>query len=131
MYPEDNFEFTPLEQETFDAGLFLMGVVAGAAIGAGVALLFAPQSGRETRHDLAESGAAVKDRVSTGYATLTDRAGATVEDARETVEDWISHTRDTLDETRRRLDAAVEAGREAYEDKKQELDAQVDAALDA
>jgi len=36
------------------AGLFIAGAVIGGAIGATVALLFAPQSGEETRKDIAK-----------------------------------------------------------------------------
>ena len=131
MYPEDSFEFAPTECEPFDAGMFLAGVVAGAAIGATVALLFAPQSGTEVRHEIADAGAHLRDRMATGYSSVTERASSTLEEARSAVGEWVSHTRQTLDDTRQRLDEAVEAGRTAYAEKKTELDAQVDATLDA
>ena len=41
----------------------LVAAVIGAAVGAGVALLFAPYSGRETRGWLAHKSRAIKDRV--------------------------------------------------------------------
>ena len=41
----------------------LVAAVVGAAIGAGVALLFAPYSGRETRGWLGHKSRAIKDRV--------------------------------------------------------------------
>ena len=41
----------------------LVAAVVGAAVGAGVALLFAPYSGRETREWLGQKSRAIKDRV--------------------------------------------------------------------
>lgn len=41
----------------------LVAAVVGAAIGAGVALLFAPYSGRQTRAWLGHKSQAIKDRV--------------------------------------------------------------------
>ena len=41
----------------------LVAAMVGAAVGAGVALLFAPSSGRETRDWLAHKSRAIKDRV--------------------------------------------------------------------
>ena len=41
----------------------LMAAVIGAAVGAGVALLFAPKSGRETREWLARQPRELKDRT--------------------------------------------------------------------
>jgi len=131
VYPEDSFEFAPVEREPFDAGMFLAGVLTGAAIGAAVALLFAPQSGEEMRHEIADAGMHLKDRVSSSYSSVADRTSSTVEEARSALGEWVSHTRQALDDTRQRLDEAVDAGRTAYAEKKTELDAQVDASLDA
>lgn len=46
----------------------LVAAVVGAAVGAGVALLFAPHSGRETRVWLSEKTREVKDRTASALA---------------------------------------------------------------
>ena len=50
----------------------LVAAVVGAAIGAGVALLFAPYSGRETRGWLAHRSRAIKDRVTNAVEESRD-----------------------------------------------------------
>ena len=71
-------------------GIFLLGV----AVGAGIALLLAPQSGAETREDLRR-----------GARRLRRKARDVADDARETAEDFARRTRD----------AARGAAREARE----------------
>jgi gas vesicle protein len=130
MQPEDQFDFDAdgerrrwrraAEEETFNGGKFLMGVLAGAALGAGVAVMLAPQSGEDSRETLRFAGAKVRDRTTESF-----------DDAKAAVEDWIAQAKQAVDETRRRLDEAVDAGRAAANHKRAELDAQVDASLDA
>lgn len=131
MQPEDRFDFHAGEEHRgdwrreadgyhFDGGRFLVGLLAGAAVGAGMAILFAPQSGADSRDDIRRAGESLRDRTTETY-----------EDAREAVEEWIAQAREKVEETRHRLDEAVEAGRLAAERKHAELEARVDASLDA
>jgi len=66
-----------------DLGSFLAGFVIGGLIGAGVALLLAPQSGEETR-------GYIKDKS----IELRDRAYETAEDARVKAEQLAQQARD-------------------------------------
>jgi gas vesicle protein len=129
MQPEDRFDFDTAREDRcrwrshedgFGGGRFLLGILAGAAVGAGLAILFAPQSGEESRDDIRHAGETLRDKTTESY-----------EDARATVEEWIAQARAKVEDTRQRLDEAVEAGRLAAERKRAELDAQVDASLDA
>jgi len=45
----------------------VVAALVGAAVGAGVALLFAPCSGKETRGWLAHQGHEIKDRTTTAF----------------------------------------------------------------
>ena len=58
---------------------FLLGALAGALVGAGVALLMAPKSGAETRQNLSSGYNNMRDAASRRYRELADRATATVE----------------------------------------------------
>lgn len=78
-------------------GGYLTAFALGAAIGAGLALLYAPRSGEETRKILAKRA-----------EDLKDRAEHTLEDAK----DYIRHKKDEIA-------AAVEAGKEAMREERE------------
>jgi gas vesicle protein len=65
---------------------FAFGVLSGAVIGAGLALLFAPKPGRELRADLSESMESLSDAVAHRYEELARKAGVELVNLRETVE---------------------------------------------
>ena len=82
-----------MSNDNGSAGTVLMAFVLGAAAGAAIALLYAPATGEETRRKL-------KDKA---------RAG------REKAESLASDGREFLNRQRENLGAAVERGREAFE----------------
>ena len=51
---------------------FVAGSVLGAAVGAGIALLYAPRSGKESREWLARQTRELKDRVAGAYEQTKD-----------------------------------------------------------
>jgi gas vesicle protein len=53
-------------------GVFLAGLLTGLAIGAGAALLYAPQAGVETRRQLVRRGRRVKARAEDAWEDLRD-----------------------------------------------------------
>jgi len=75
------------------AGSILLAFILGAVSGAAVALLYAPQTGQETRD------------------YLGDRAN----DARARAADAAARGRDALNQGRETLTTAIERGREAYQ----------------
>ena len=52
--------------------IFASGIVLGLTAGAGVALLFAPQSGSETRHSIARSGRRLRAHTFDAWEDLRD-----------------------------------------------------------
>ncbi len=79
-------------------GFFL----AGLGVGAGVAVLFAPKSGKETRRFIAEKAGEGRDLV-----TAKGRA------LRRQSEELVAKAKDLVAEQKVRLAGAVEAGRRA------------------
>jgi gas vesicle protein len=65
---------------------FGTGVVIGALVGAGVALLFAPKAGADLRDDLSGSMTSVRDAVARHYRTLAARAGVQLDNLEERVD---------------------------------------------
>ena len=64
------------DQDSTGSGMFLLGALAGALVGAGVALLMAPKSGAEVRHELSEGYSSVRDAASRRYRDIADKATA-------------------------------------------------------
>ena len=54
-------------------GGFLVGFIAGSMIGAGLALLFAPKAGDQTRREVAEQAQRVREKAREGLGTASDR----------------------------------------------------------
>lgn len=65
----------------------------GLIIGAGVALLFAPRSGQETREILNERGSEIKDKAMDLANTTRDRAQTVIGDARNKIQDTVKTAR--------------------------------------
>ncbi|MBC8103532.1 MAG: YtxH domain-containing protein [Cytophagales bacterium] len=97
-------------------GSILAGAVIGVVVGGGLALLFAPKAGPALRADL---GGAVDD--------LKDKAEQVIDDLQASTSDLVTRSRTILDQTRENLARSVEAGKDAYLQKKEELTAQLDA----
>ena len=75
------------DQESAGSGMFLLGALAGALVGAGVALLMAPKTGAEVRHDLNSGLNTMRDAASRRYRDLADRAGQRLGRAEQTTTD--------------------------------------------
>jgi len=58
--------------------MFLLGALAGALVGAGVALLMAPKSGAQVRQDLNSGLNTMRDAASRRYRDIADRASARI-----------------------------------------------------
>lgn len=81
--------------------------LAGLGIGAVVALLFAPRSGEETREYLRERVDDLRDDTKRRLGELREKAGDYAEKGKE----FVSRQRESLE-------AALEAGKEAYREEK-------------
>lgn len=63
------------DQDSAGNGMFLLGALAGALVGAGVALLMAPKAGAQVRQDINSGLNTMRDAASRRYRDLADRAG--------------------------------------------------------
>jgi gas vesicle protein len=73
------------EDSTGSGTAFLTGLLAGAVIGSGLGLLFAPRKGSELREQMADSAASVGKAVSKTVDELTDRGREAYTRARDVV----------------------------------------------
>jgi gas vesicle protein len=70
-------------EDDYSAVSFVSGLFLGAAIGAGVALLLAPQSGRRTRRALTRSMEDVADTAAERWEDVTDELRSAVRSGRK------------------------------------------------
>ncbi len=105
--------------------------LAGASIGALVALLFAPKSGRELRGDISdatrrgidytsENAKALGSKATNLYSTGREKASDLYSTGRERASGLLESGKGLLSEQRNRMSAAIEAGKQAYHEKKSE-----------
>lgn len=115
---DDDAPYVVIERNDGGVGTFLVGL----AIGAGLAVLFAPQSGRETRRRI-RTGAERAGHAAVGLAQdVTDSVADTFQDARQRVEERIDSARHAIEVKRRQVTRAMEAGRVAAQEARDELE---------
>ena len=91
------------ENDGTKVGFFL----AGLGIGAVVALLFAPRSGKETRDYIVHKAEEGRDFVKTKSDEIYQQA-----------EDAVEKGKDLVSKQKELLSAALEAGKQAYQEEK-------------
>ena len=86
--------------------------VAGSLLGAGIALLLAPQSGRKTRRDILYLGKMVKNKSDQIQLEMGHAVDNFVEGLSEKVEDGIESGRDWTDKTTQGVLQALNTGKQ-------------------
>src|SRR3954463_3056335 len=77
------------DNESGGGGSFVMGLLTGTVIGAGLGMLFAPKAGSELRGQLSEQAGNLANQASEGYRKATESAG-----------DWAERGRDMYGKAR-------------------------------
>src|SRR5262245_57270338 len=88
--------------------------LVGGAIGAAIALLFAPKSGAETR-------ALIRDKARESGDFLASKG----QELKEQASTYIDKGREVLNTQKDRLASAYEAGRQAYREEKEKAGSQL------
>ena len=101
-----------------DLGTQLTCFAIGATVGAVVALLFAPKSGRELRQDVADATRKGVDRARETGSQLSARAGEYYETASARAGEFAQSAREAVTRRGELVNSAIEAGRQAYRDEK-------------
>jgi gas vesicle protein len=94
----------------------------GALIGAGVALLFAPKSGVETRDDIKRSARNAQNKVRDVADEVTGQVVDTFEGARARVEEQLESARSAITAKKDQVSRAMEAGRDAAQQARTDLE---------
>lgn len=81
-------------------GSFVMGLLAGAALGAGLGMLFAPKAGSELRNQLSERAGALANQAQEGYRKVTENAGQWADKGKEAAGEWAEQGKDMYGKAR-------------------------------
>jgi gas vesicle protein len=81
----------------------LSSFLLGLGVGIGIGILFAPQSGKETRK-------LIKDKADEGGDYLKQRGT----ELKQSASEWVDKGKDAINRQKDTLADAVEAGRQAY-----------------
>jgi gas vesicle protein len=110
--------------------------LAGLGVGALIGILYAPKAGRETREDIAQGAREGTEYLRARSRQAAEQVGQMVDKGKEQVNQYIGRGREVVDRGRAqwedfvergknlvsdqttRVGAAVEAGREAYQNAK-------------
>lgn len=90
------YEYDRFEREE-GSGAFLMGLLAGTVLGAGLGMLFAPRPGSELRHQLSEQAGRLRNTASDAYQQAADKVTHMAERGREAYDKARSATGTTGD----------------------------------
>jgi gas vesicle protein len=96
------------EEKGISAGTVILSFLAGAAVGAGVALLVAPKTGEELR-------ATIKDLADDAVDKIKEYAS----EAQDKIRSSYEEGKDLVMEKKSILTSAIEAGKEAMEREKE------------
>src|SRR5207245_10888764 len=64
------------ENESGGGGSFVMGLLTGTVLGAGLGMLFAPKAGSDLRNQISEQAGNLANTASDGYRRASEAAGA-------------------------------------------------------
>jgi gas vesicle protein len=97
------YEYDRIEREN-GGGAFLMGMLAGTVLGAGLGMLFAPKAGSEVRRQLSEQA-----------NRLRSTANDTIHQASEKISQVSQQATEKIGQASEKVTQMVDRGREAYD----------------
>ena len=72
-----------LEYREGGGGSFVLGLLTGTVLGAGLGMLFAPKAGSELRNQISEQAGNIANQASEGYRKASESAGQWAEKGRD------------------------------------------------
>jgi gas vesicle protein len=97
------YEYDRVEREN-GGGAFLMGMLAGTVLGAGLGMLFAPKAGVEVRKQLSEQANRLRSTANEG-----------IQQASEKLSQASHHASERVAQATEKVSQIVDRGREAYD----------------
>jgi len=70
------YEYDRFDDEGTGGGGFMLGLIAGVALGAGLGMLLAPKPGSELRGQLGDQASRLRDRATEGYSAASTKVSS-------------------------------------------------------
>jgi gas vesicle protein len=118
---DEDEPFVVIEKQSGSLSSFFIGL----AVGAGVALLLAPQSGVETRRRIKRRARRAKRAAQRVATDVTGTVADTFSDARRRVEEQIDTARTAIEVKKQQVQRAMEAGRAAAQQAREDLERRI------
>jgi gas vesicle protein len=107
------YEYDRFEREE-GGGSFLMGLLAGTVLGAGLGMLFAPKAGSELRGQISEQAGNLANQASEGYRKASESAGQWAEKGRDAAGEWAERGKDIAERGKDLGKDIAERGKDIY-----------------
>lgn len=88
------------DNEGGGGGSFVMGLLTGTVLGAGLGMLFAPKAGSELRSQIGEQAGNIANTASDGYRRATEQATQWADRGRETAGQWAERGKEAYGQAR-------------------------------
>jgi gas vesicle protein len=110
---------------------FIKGIILGGAIGAAIGILYAPQSGRETRKEIACKTDDLLAKAKEEYDKALERSKKTYESALKRLRDLELAAKERVGHLEGDVAEIVERGNEVLQDGKSRLNRALDVGVEA
>jgi gas vesicle protein len=111
------------------SGNFVMGLLVGAVVGAGVALLFAPKKGADLRNQLADQAGALTNQAQEGYRKAADSAGQWADRSKAAAGELADRGKDLYGQAREAVSRGTDEAQKYVRDTAAKADAAVPASI--
>ena len=105
-----------VDNEGGSGGSFVIGLLTGTVLGAGLGVLFAPKAGSELRSQLSEQAGNLANTASDGYRKAAENAGQWVHKGRDAAGEWAEKGKDMSGRALDAVKSGVEEARRSVRD---------------
>jgi gas vesicle protein len=112
-------------------GDLLKGLLIGGLIGAGLGILYAPKSGKETREDIARKTEELLGKAKEEYEKAIEKSKRAYELAVQRLEELQLSAKEKVEDVENKINEFAQQSSETIQDNKNKLKRAIDAGVDA
>jgi gas vesicle protein len=97
-------------------GMFVMGLLTGAALGVGLGMLFAPKAGSELRNQFSKRAGALANQAQQGCLKATENMGELAEKGKDAAGEWPDRGKDMYGKAREAVARGADEAQQSVRD---------------